>query len=126
MLIPMSSLHNLPLGAGYSKRKGRSQVKLTQRPNGVLEITSHCDSIEVLVNELTIENERLTREIQKLQAQLNTKLKKASSPSLPRWPSSWTMILLLLALSIVVKFRNPIKTWSRQLLNHIITTFKQH
>lgn len=113
MVIPITSLHDLPIGAGYIRKDGRSAVEVRKTGNQEIEVSSRCDSLEILLDEMIIENERLLKSELDLQEKLREEVSKTSKPS----RSLLGVVELLSAMLLIalgVYYRRKFK---KQLLN---------
>lgn len=94
--LPLTSLHNLPLGSGYHGRQGRASLRVVRTEGDTLRLTSACDSLEILIEELQWQRDRLTTERDSLSV-LSTSIEtKASEPrGLPLWAVGAIALLAL-------------------------------
>lgn len=92
--LPLSTLLDLPEGAGYHARQGKTSLRLTRRGDS-LEAVATTDSQTVLP---TIE-ERVSRHATKASSDITTKKEtKTGLASLPPW---WILLALVIILIIL-------------------------
>lgn len=101
--MPISNLHDLPLGAGYTDRWGRATVRLERKGADTILLTAHCDSLQMVIDELEVDRERLMAVNQDLNAKLKDEVSKTYDPTQP-WRSSWIIVLFAVAAIIVCLF----------------------
>lgn len=94
--VPISSLHDLPIGAGYERSIGRASARLVRTGRDTVSLTAHCDSLQVLVDELLIQRDRLEGLNAMLIGRMQAQVSKTSEPIKPPWRISWTVIIILL------------------------------
>lgn len=58
---------NLPVGASFSNKDKNSEVKLTKKSDGLVTVTSNCDSLNFIIESQTLIVERLQKENKQLQ-----------------------------------------------------------
>lgn len=101
--IPISSLRDLPLAAGYEKRIGRASVNMIRAGPDTLSITAHCDSLELIIDELMIEQKRLEGLNAQLSSRLDTEVSKTSEPiKSSSFGPLWTLVFVLLILLLLL------------------------
>ncbi|MDY6122087.1 MAG: hypothetical protein SPI72_03300 [Porphyromonas sp.] len=104
--IPISSLRDLPLAAGYGRRIGRASVNMVRTGRDTLSITAHCDSLQLIIDELMIQQERLEGLNAQLASRLDTEVSKTSEPAKsPSLGLSWTLVIVLLILLLLWRLR---------------------
>lgn len=79
-------------------RWGRATVSLERKGGDTILLTAHCDSLQMVIDELEVEREQLKRLNQDLNAQLKQEVSKTSELiKPPPWRRlSWTIVIILL------------------------------
>lgn len=97
-MVPIASLHDLPIGAGYEERIGRASAKLVRKTTDTIMLTARCDSLQVMIEDLILERDRITRLNGQLISRLSAEVSKTSEPiKPPPWRRlSWTIVIILL------------------------------
>lgn len=77
--IAPQQLADLPIGAKYEAKQGNATATATKAADGTLEITANCDSLTLLINQLTTEVYRYKESIKALETKLQQKETKGLS-----------------------------------------------
>lgn len=110
--IDPDALRNLPQGAKFENKQGNATATATIAPDGTLEITANCDSLTLLVDELTKEVYRYKSS----NKALVTKLSEKESMELSGWQNFQIWCgRILIGLFIVYIIYKKIKTkWQKK------------
>lgn len=96
-MVPIASLHDLPIGAGYEERIGRASAKLVRKTTDTIMLTARCDSLQVMIEDLILERDRIAKLNGQLISRLSSEVSKTSEPiKTPPWRLSWTIVIILL------------------------------
>lgn len=101
--VDPSLLPNLPKGAKFEDKQGNATATLTVADDGTLEITANCDSLTLLIDQLTTEVYRYKENNKALE----TQLKEKETKGLSGWQNfeiyGFRVCMVLLTIFIIYK-----------------------
>lgn len=102
--VSISDLISLPVGASYEAQSGRAQGKVTRNDPDTLTFTANCDSLMLLVEEITKEVYHLSTENTALKTSLNEiKTTEVNKLTGLQWFQVWVgRIALILLIGIIL------------------------
>lgn len=122
MTLPMTDLHKLPQRLELSQRRGRASIVL-QRLRDTLFIQAHCDSLERMLEELSLEDERSHNEQRRLRhTQRELSLNTPTPHSLGRYPP-YGFCCLGFIFALLLERINPYHRAVNRLIKSLKTLF---
>lgn len=104
--LTLDQLQDLPVGGKYQAQDGNATGTIEKKPDGSLEFTANCDSLNFLIESLTKEVYRYKNENAELKTNIKEeKIVEVNKLSGWQWFQIWTGRICLSILAIYLLYR---------------------